>query len=93
MFIYTVKANTLKFIAVILAAVAVLASVIIISDRTEVLTTAAIEATNKNINYDKIKSEEDRRSFLKQFGWETEDGEVEAHGAVVGGDGGDAAEA
>ena len=78
MFIYTVKANTLKFIAVILAAVAILVSVIIISDHTEVLTTAAIEEANKSINYDKIKSEEDRRSFLKQFGWETEDGEVEA---------------
>ncbi len=75
MFIYTVKANTLKFIAVILAATAVLASVVIMSSRTKILTTHAIAEQTKDINYDKIKDEEDRIAFLKQFGWEI-DGEA-----------------
>ncbi len=78
MFIYTVKANSLKFIAVILAAVTVLVSIALISDKSEILTTQAISQVNKSLNFDKIKSEEDRRTFLKQFGWETEDGEVES---------------
>ena len=78
MFIYTVKANTLKFVAVVIAAVLVLVSIALISDRTDVLTTQAISVRNKDINYEKIKTEEDRRKFLAQFGWETEDGEVES---------------
>ena len=77
MFIYTVKANTLKFIAIILAAAAALVSVVMITEKSEILTTQAISAANKNIKYDKIKTEEDRLEFLKQFGWETEGGEVE----------------
>jgi len=77
MFIYTVKANTLRFIAVILAAAAVLVSVVLISESSEIMTTQAISAANKNIKFDKIKSKEDRRAFLEQFGWETSDDEVE----------------
>lgn len=78
MFIYTVKANTLKFLAVILAAAAVLVSVVVISEQTEILTTHAIAEATKEIKYDKIKNEDDRRSFLEQFGWEVEDDELEA---------------
>ena len=76
LFIYTVKANTLKFFAVILAAAAILTAVVIASENTETLTTAAIMEANKNINYDKIKNENDRKDFIKQFGWEIEDKEV-----------------
>ena len=78
MFIYTVKANTLKFLAVIIAATAVLVSVVVISEQTEILTTHAIAEATKDIKYDKIKNEDDRRSFLEQFGWETEDKELES---------------
>lgn len=78
MFIYTVKGSTIKFFAVILIAVAALISVAVISSRSETLTTEAISTANKSIRYDKIKTAEDRRKFLEQFGWETEDGEVES---------------
>lgn len=78
MFIYTVKANTLKFFAVILAAAAILVSVVVISNSNEILTTKAIAEATKDIKYDKIKSEEDRRTFLEQFGWSVEDDEIEA---------------
>ena len=73
-----IKANSLKFVAVILAAAAVLVSIALISGRADVLTTKAIAAQTKDINYEKIKTEEDRREFLHQFGWETEDGEIES---------------
>lgn len=78
MFIYTVKGSTIKFFAVILIAVAALISVAVISSRSETLTTEAISTANKSIRYDKIKTAEDRRKFLEQFGWETEDGVVES---------------
>lgn len=78
MFIYTVKANTLKFIAVIIAAAAILASVVIVSNRSEVLTTHAIAQKTKDINYDNIKEEEDRIAFLRQFGWEVDGKEVDS---------------
>ena len=78
MFIYTVKANSLKFIAVILAAVSILVAIAFISGGSETLTTDVIAAKVKDINYEKIKTEEDRKEFLSQFGWETEDGEVES---------------
>ncbi len=78
MFIYTVKGNTLKFIAVILAATAILASVVIISSRSEILTTHAIAEKIKDVNYDKIKDESDRIGFLRQFGWEVDGKEVES---------------
>lgn len=78
MFIYTVKANTIKFLAVILAATAILTAVVITSGRSETITTAAIMEANKNINYDKIKDETDRKNFIKQFGWEIDDKEIAA---------------
>ncbi len=78
MFIYTVKGSTIKFFAVILIAVAALISVAVISSRSETLTTEAISTANKSIRYDKIKTAEDRRKFLEQFGWEMEDREVES---------------
>lgn len=86
MFIYTVKANTLKFVAVILVAVTALVSVVLITGRTDIITTEAIAIANKDIKFDKIKTEENRRDFLKQFGWETEDKEVESVTVKLPGD-------
>lgn len=86
MFIYTVKANSLKFIAVLLAATAILVSIAMIAGKSEIMTTKAIAAQTKDIRYDKIKTEEDRREFLKQFGWETEDGECESITVKLPGD-------
>lgn len=78
MFIYTVKGNTIKFFAVILIAVAALISVAVLTSRSDILTTQAISTANKSIKYDKIKTSEDRREFLEQFGWKTEDTEIES---------------
>jgi len=75
MFIYSVKATTLKFAAVIGAAVISLAAIILLVPEYTPRTTAAIAQTISQYNYDKIKTNEDRVKFLKQFGWET-DGEV-----------------
>jgi len=78
MFIYSVKASTLKFIAILSVAVIILVSVILVSSGTDILTTKAIAEANKSIKYDKIKTEEDRIGFISQFGWEVEGGAVES---------------
>ncbi|MBR6808184.1 MAG: DUF4830 domain-containing protein [Clostridia bacterium] len=75
MFIYSVKATTLKFAAVIGAAVISLAAIILLVPDYTPQTTAAIAQTVSQYNYEKIKTNEDRVAFLKQFGWEVE-GEV-----------------
>ncbi len=75
MFIYSVKATSLKFAAVIGAAVISLAAIILLVPEYTPKTTAAIAQTVSQYNYEKIKTNEDRIAFLKQFGWEV-DGEI-----------------
>jgi len=70
MFIYTVKANTIKFFAVVLSAAVLLVSVILLTAGSDVRTTAAISKQNEKIFFEKVKTNEDRIKFLSQFGWE-----------------------
>lgn len=66
MFIYTLKASSIKFFAVILLSVAVLVTIVtLIPDLDTIGEVAAV-----SIEYDGIKSESDRHTFLKQFGYE-----------------------
>ena len=72
MFIYSMRANTIKFFAVVcLALTALIALVAFVptyvtgDDTTQV-------GVDASYNYEKIKNNEDRINFLKQFGWEVE---------------------
>jgi len=71
MFIYTLRASTLKFFAVVCVAlvtlIALIAFVPTYGDATDV---DASVSDAKEIRYDKIKTNEDRINFLRQFGWE-----------------------
>ena len=72
MFIYSLHANTIKFFAVICLSLAALIALIafvptyVTDDAT---TQVGIDAS---YNYEKIKSNEDRINFLKQFGIEVD---------------------
>lgn len=70
MFVYTLRANTLKFFSIIGIALIALISLILFVPRYDVTTTGAIQKETANIHYDKIKDNEDRINFLSQFGWE-----------------------
>lgn len=70
MFICTLKATNIKFFAVVLSAVVLLVSVILLTAGGTVRTTAAIAKQNEKIVFDKIRTNEDRVSFLGQYGWE-----------------------
>lgn len=72
MFIYSLHANTIKFFAVICLSLAALIALIAFVP-TYMGDDGAIEVgANASYNYEKIKSNEDRISFLKQFGIEVE---------------------
>ena len=66
MFIYSMRAKTLKFFGIIcLCLVAVIVTVAFVPNYVK-----ASAAPAGEINYSKVKTNEDRIAFLKQFGWE-----------------------
>lgn len=73
MFIYSIKANTIKLVAVISAALIALTVMILLVPDYAPKTTAAIAKKIADYKYDKIRNNEDRVSFLKQFGWEVDE--------------------
>lgn len=77
MFVCSVKANTLKFIGIISVAVVSLIAVILLLPEYTPKTTAAIADATAEYKYDKIKTNDDRISFLAQFGWQAEPQAVE----------------
>ncbi len=78
MFVYSMKASSLKFFTVIAAALIALVSLIFLfPDGVAIPTTAAISEKTASINYEKIKSNDDRIKFLSQFGWEVDGTAIE----------------
>lgn len=66
MFICTVRASTLRMIGLLLVAAALLTGVLIYTDRSSSVAAASYQ-------YTKVRTDEDRRGFLRQFGWEPTD--------------------
>jgi len=66
MFIYSVKASTLKFIGALLAAVCVLTLLVVFVPNYD----SAYASSEGKISYSGIKTNDDRIEFLKQFSWE-----------------------
>ena len=68
MFIYSLRASTLKFFAVLCVALVTLITLIAFIPAQA----QESEATSGEVEivYEKIKTEEDRVTFLRQFGWE-----------------------
>ena len=79
MFVYSLKASTLKFFAVICVALTAIITMITFipgydGGKVGYITTV----TQKEIKYDKIKTNEDRVNFLSQFGWQVNAQPVES---------------
>jgi hypothetical protein len=77
MFVYSLRASTLKFIGIIAVSVIALIALIIFIPTYNPVPTSAIVINNQTINYDKIKSNDDRIAFLAQFGWKVNNSPVE----------------
>lgn len=71
MFVYSMRAGTLRFFAIIAVALAVLVALIAFVPQLTP-TDAADEVASDTVTYsfEKIKTNEDRIAFLAQFGWE-----------------------
>lgn len=73
MFVYSLKANTIKFFGVLsLALVALITLIAFLPASSPDLAVSANEnnnGTTVSISYGKIKTNEDRIKFLEQFGW------------------------
>lgn len=83
MFIYSVRASTIKFFGVVALSVAALIALIIFIPTLEGSNAASAFMTGTDINYDNIKTNEDRISFLSQFGWEVDAESVEEETVTV----------
>lgn len=71
MFVYSLRASTLKFFAVICVALTALITMITFIPEYDGGELGYITTGKENeIIYDKIKSDADRARFLSQFGWE-----------------------
>ena len=76
MFIYSLKASTVKFCAVVCVALATLITLIAFVPVAAVDRDAAA-SVNADIDYTGIKTNDDRIKFLSQFGWQVEQEPVE----------------
>lgn len=72
MFIYSMHANTIKFFAVICLALTALIALIVFVPAYSSGDPYQSVGAQVSYNYDKIKSNDDRINFIKQFGWEVE---------------------
>ncbi len=69
MFIYSLKASTLKFAGVICVALITLVTLIILVPSYDSKQTDASYSVDTSVTYDKIKTNDDIVGFLSQFGW------------------------
>lgn len=82
MFIYSVKASSIKFFSVCFLSVALLVALIILVPAYEPISAETLE----NVSFDKIKTNEDRVNFLSQFGWEVDETPLESEKVTIPGE-------
>ena len=63
MFIYSIRARTLRIFALIIIAVATLAIIVTIGAKDS----AALTGTSQSVDFDGVKTNEDRLKFISQF--------------------------
>ncbi len=86
MFIYSLRANTLKFFGVVgVAVIALITLIAFIPSYEPVITSGEASVLNSRteVSFDKIKTNEDRIAFLSQFGWEVDATPVEEAEVVI----------
>ena len=77
MFIYSMRAGTIRFFGVVcLALLALVALVAFVPELQPVSAQAGEES--ETVRYEKVKTNEDRIAFLAQFGWEVEETPTES---------------
>lgn len=84
MFIYSVRAGTLKFFGVLCVALVCLITLVSFIPGTDGnVTDTSVNESTQTIKYDKIKGEGDVAEFLKQFGWNVADKPTEVKDVTI----------
>lgn len=71
MFVMSVKGKTLKLTAAVIAVVIALTAMILFLPKGDSVSAGSVFEGKDTVNYDKIKTNEQRIEFLRQFGWES----------------------
>jgi hypothetical protein len=70
MFVYSLRASTIKFAGIIaVSVIALIALIIFIPTYEPTPASSIVDLNNQTITYDKVKTNDDRIKFLSQFGW------------------------
>lgn len=77
MFIYSLKASTLKFFGIIGIALASIVALMFLIPSSKQLTTEEIAAMNSEISFNNVKSAKDGEKFLAQYGWTLDENIIE----------------
>lgn len=85
MFVYSMRASTIKLVGVICVALTVLITLIAFVPTYTLSSEASANAGNgaTNYSYDKIKTADDVAAFLSQFGWKVEASPAEVKTVTV----------
>ena len=87
MFIYSLRASTLKLLGIIsvtlVALVAIIVFVPVYADGIGSVGTSAPVGESKEFNYDNVKSASDAVNFLAQFGWTVDGGKPESKAVTI----------
>ena len=77
MFVYSMRASTVKFFGVTAVALTALVALLIFIPAAEPAISDGVIETVETVRFDKIKSADDRINFLRQFGWEVDAAPIE----------------
>ncbi len=83
MFIYSFKASTIRFFAIIAVSVAAIITLVALIPKYE---PASVYVNDEKINYNKISSNDDRIEFLSQFGWKVKPDTVDEASVTIPGE-------
>ena len=73
MFIYSIRASTIRFFTVIILTLAVLFGIVLFGDSGAL----SVSASSGSINFGGMKTNDDRIAFISRFGYEVEEAPVE----------------
>ena len=70
MFVYSLRASTIKFVGIIaVSVIALIALIMFIPTYEPAPASSILDVNSQTITYDKVKTNDDRIRFLSQFGW------------------------
>lgn len=69
MFVYSLRASSIKFVGVIVLSIAALVTLIAVIPTYEPTSASTLYSDTVTVNFNKIKTNEDRVNFIAQYGW------------------------